>query len=879
MATIAKGMITLSSLNDAFSVSLSPNSCVINADFDGSNPKLSDAYTNITVTRGDTLVKFDLKLYSTSNQGIKYDIVAVNDHTRRIKLTELPTNILSGFLEFEIVSQEDYSAHVTFQFTVVRESTMLDWIQDWENNKTTIGSTYLITPKIFIGKKIITSEDLNVLTGVYIGPDSDNGAGVYGYNEGKDIFHLNEYGGLIGGWDINNGGIQTSDGKLKILSEGSIVSSDEEANLVWGIYKSGEATFAKGNVQLHADGSAYFKGEISAALGLIGGWKITDNHLYSNFMMLDSKNHYLGVSPYEISSDDISNNNYLHRTSIVDNGGVCLFYSSANSYGIEGYLPPELIDEISYPRPTFKLGSANQIAGWNFDWESLWLGAKLNIAKQYTSDNNSITIGTNGLRGFGWYIDTDGAISFLKGLIEFNSTGGTIVGWNLTTQRMSTNRVALISESGLSGLYLSVADISEVASSSLANNIQTNGGIYLKTTNKDVELAGYNSNNEAVFLLSSTSDSQIAGWYFNGKAIFSGTQVDSEFTEKSGDITISSNGIRGCKWRFEADGSGALAGGNISWNADGTFNIGDSITNKTTITNGVVLTKSIYVCDASGNIKAGMSAEGAGENGIRFFSGSSDPSKASFRIDENGLLFANNAHIEGYIKAEKGSIGGFAISYGRIGVEESGDFSGLYQGLSILRNFMKYSDSNTWVGFGVNVLSATTGMRGLCRLEFSGGENDSGIGLFVKFRSSNLKPRYRQQAIQYDGNIYGVGGKAEFEDTYIGAAYTDIIQENFHETHTFVFTDIALSLLNVRLPTTDQILKELNNKDVTFELRIVVAHNSGNRIRVLGMPGTPLLDNNCNYVNGDNGYLDMSRGDSMVLRYCQSHYYLVEYRT
>lgn len=596
-------------------------------------------------------------------------------------------------------------------------------------------------------------------------------------------------------------------------------------------------------------------------------------------MMLDSNNHYLGVSPYEISPDNISNNDYLHRTSITDNGGVCLFYSSANSYGIEGYLPPESIDDISYPRPTFKLGSVNQIAGWNFDWESLWLGAKLNIAKQYTSDNNSITVGTNGLRGFGWYIDTDGAISFLKGLIEFNSTGGTIVGWDLTTQRMSTNRVALISESGLSGLYLSVADISEVASSSLANNIQTNGGIYLKTTNKDVELAGYNSNNEAVFLLSSTSDSQIAGWYFNGKAIFSGTQVDSEFTKKSGDITISSDGIRGCKWRFEADGAGALAGGNISWNADGTFSIGDSITNKTTITNGVVLTKSIYVCDASGNIKAGMSAEGVGENGIRFFSGSSDPSKASFRVDENGLMFANNAHIEGYIKADKGSIGGFAIGNGRIGVEESGDMSGSYQGLSLLSSLMKYSDSNTWVGFGLNVLPASSGMKGLCRLECSGGMYDMGIGLYVKFRPSDNNPLYRQQAIQYDGNIYGIGGKAEFEDTYIGKAYTDTIQTYFKRTHTFVFTDIASSFLSIELPTTAQIQKEVGNRDVTFEIRIVVAHNSGNMIRVLGMPGTPLLDNNCNYINGGNGYLDMARGDTMVLRYCQSHYYLVEYRT
>ena len=49
---------------------------------------------------------------------------------------------------------------------------MLDWIQDWESNKTTIGSTYILTPKIFVGKKVETAADLEALCGVYIGPDS-----------------------------------------------------------------------------------------------------------------------------------------------------------------------------------------------------------------------------------------------------------------------------------------------------------------------------------------------------------------------------------------------------------------------------------------------------------------------------------------------------------------------------------------------------------------------------------------------------------------------------------------------------------------------------------------------------------------------------------
>ena len=53
MATIAKGMITLVNVNDAYTVSATPNVCAVKADFDGTHPVLDDAYCDITVVRGD----------------------------------------------------------------------------------------------------------------------------------------------------------------------------------------------------------------------------------------------------------------------------------------------------------------------------------------------------------------------------------------------------------------------------------------------------------------------------------------------------------------------------------------------------------------------------------------------------------------------------------------------------------------------------------------------------------------------------------------------------------------------------------------------------------------------------------------------------------
>lgn len=398
-------------------------------------------------------------------------------------------------------------------------------------------------------------------------------------------------------------------------------------------------------------------------------------------------------------------------------------------------------------------------------------------------------------------MDVEGNASF-KGTIE--TSGGSIAGWTIGVDSIYNGTI------GINSLkkFIAIANVTSVQDTgNQLDWVKEYGGVAMYyISNADYGLIGY-KNNEKVF--SAGADNFIAGWHFDENAIWLGTKNNNinQHTSTEGDITIGTNGLRGFKWRLEGDGSGVLAGGNITWDVQG------------------------------------------------------------------------NTSITGKIAATSGSIGGFDIGAGRIGVTESIEMDGRYQGLTILSSFIKYSSGEVWTGFGTNVFPASSGLSGLCRLEYSGNTYNSGIGLLVKFRPKDNNSWYIQQAINYDGNIFGIGGKAEFEDTYIGAAYTDIIQSLFDRTHTFIFTDIGLEFMTIELPSNTQIQNAVSSKDVTFEIRIIVAHNSGNRIRVRGVSGTPLLDNNCNYVNGDNGYLDMARGDTMILRYCQSHYYLVEYRT
>lgn len=652
MGTVAKSSITLVSISDAYSLSLTPNSCVIKADFDGSNPKLEHAYTIISAYCGDekTPIEIDSSTIIKSNDNIECQLIKVDSYRYRLSIISLPVDILQGYIEIPVLSGVSAGLTGRFTFSIVRESTMLDWIQDWESNKTTIGSSYVITPKIFVGKKIIGShnslEDVPGLTGVYIGPSENNGAGIYGYKDNKEIFHIDQTGGKIGGWDITSGGIQCEDGTLSIKSEGTIFAQSEGI-IHWSLNKDGSASFANGNVTMDVDGNASFTGMIKTSGGSIAGWTIGVDSIYNGTIGINSLKKFIAIANVTSVQDT---GNQLDW--VKEYGGVAMYYISNADYGLIGYKNNEKV---------FSAGADNFIAGWHFDENAIWLGTKNNNINQHTSTAGGITIGTNGLRGF--------------------------------------------------------------------------------------------------------------------------------------------------KWRLEGDGSGALAGGNITWDTQG------------------------------------------------------------------------NTSVTGKITATSGSIGGFEIGDGRIGVTESIEMDGKYQGLTILSSFIKYSSEEVWTGFGANVFPASSGLSGLCRLEYSGNTYNSGIGLFVKFRPKDNNSWYIQQAINYDGNVFGIGGKAEFEDTYIGAAYTDIIQSLFDRTHTFIFTDIGLEFMTIELPSSTQIQNAVNSRDITFEIRIIVAHNSGNKIRVRGVSGTPLLDNNCNYVNGDNGYLDMARGDTMILRYCQNHYYLVEYRT
>lgn len=72
---------------------------------------------------------------------------------------------------------------------------------------------------------------------------------------------------------------------------------------------------------------------------------------------------------------------------------------------------------------------------------------------------------------------------------------------------------------------------------------------------------------------------KVGGWSLDADSIYRGTKNNTSggYTSASGSVTIGSTGIRGVKWRLDANGSGAIAGSNIVWDAAGNVTFSSAV--------------------------------------------------------------------------------------------------------------------------------------------------------------------------------------------------------------------------------------------------------------------------------------------------------------
>lgn len=605
MAIIAQSSINIAAISDAYSVSLQPANVVVRADFDGSNPVLTNAFTIISLYCGDEQVPIEnIEVTGSSLWGdapyhnTDCELIA-SGLSYKLIISSIGSD-LEGWRDVNVYNSAGQVFSARFSYTVVRESSMIDWVMEWSKNYTDISGDHIATPNALIGKKNSTGE----FSGIYIGADMPNHtAGIYavkscpsaalaeGNIESTTIFRLNEDGGMIGGWEINPVGISITNGTgtLGILSEGTLRYADNKNpnTPFWEFKKDGTGSLAKGNISWNTDGDASFKGTITAKDGAIGGWQIGKKSLYNQSILINSTDKFIGIRNTSSSTavDEPTSAAFIRDIKLY--GGIAVFYNSSTSYGLESW---------NGNTKTFSLGASNFIAGWKFNHQAIWTGTTLPILTRgtYTSADNSLTIAPNGIRSCKWYVDADGKASFVGGSVKFDTENAEMFGWLMRDGRFSSKHAALVSDDSDAGVYISIANIDEIGVGNLKTTISSNGGIYLRADDTSATLKSYDTDGNLGFELNTSGSNVIGKWTFDHQSIYIGDRTLSTkgFTTHTGDMILSVNGLIGSQWKLLGDGSGAIAGGNISWDATGAVSLSNQVSlSWSSITGGPNLTK------------------------------------------------------------------------------------------------------------------------------------------------------------------------------------------------------------------------------------------------------------------------------------------------
>lgn len=529
---LAQGYITIAVVNDGYSLSLTTSSVSIPANHDGSDPDLSCAYTNVSLSKGNVSQPIEIINVIPSTNGIQYTYVPAGPYNWKVSIIGLASDITSGYLDIIVRTPDGYQTSARFNFSVVRNTTSLDWIEEWNGTHTQIGSNYVITPKLFAGHK--TSE--GKITGIYLGKLkgfigevfpftlSDAEEGLYGYRDNKIVFYIDNNGARIGGWDITPDSIQCLDGTLTIKSEGAI-SSQSDGIEHWALKKDGSASFANGKVTMDAKGNASFDGHIIARSGELAGWTIGEQSIYKVGVAINSSRRFIAAA--NVITSELEGDQFDW---VKQYGGAAMYYISNADYGFIGYKGDKLM---------FSAGSKNYIAGWSFDESAFWLGTKNNNMGQFTKDASSITIGTNGIRGYKFYLDKNGAGALAGGNIVWDETGKVTFSKDVTLQWS----VGIENAQELAKQATEAAKEAQEAAKVAGDKYGQLIGTYLT--------------------------------YIDQNGIYTGTLAADQII--SGTISTANIKQVNNRWFLNQDGSGALANGNISWDQAGNVQFSNDV--------------------------------------------------------------------------------------------------------------------------------------------------------------------------------------------------------------------------------------------------------------------------------------------------------------
>lgn len=371
MAIIARGQITVHVSSDTYSVYQSVDKIGISCDYTGKVISTLTLNSVISVYSGENPIENFTIGAIFKPPG--FSSITANQTTKTITYSVLGGDVTlndSGTISIPVIINGQtfkisfgwYKIKAGAPGTPGKDSNLIDWVADWNSGKTVIDSQTIITPKIFAGTKNAN----NTITGIAIGK-----------------FSLST-----------------------INASGSV--STETVNGIYG-FSSGKKTFvidATGNAQL-GYGNESIKYDVTTG-------KIQFGSAVSLAWIGATYINSSGIFTGSLSANTVNAIN-INATQIVS-GTINAARIDVNA------LKASLITAGNIEALTLNVVKG-KIGGWTIDTSSIFLGGKNNTSGNYTAAAGAITIGNNGIRGFKWRLDANGAGALAGGNISWDSTG------------------------------------------------------------------------------------------------------------------------------------------------------------------------------------------------------------------------------------------------------------------------------------------------------------------------------------------------------------------------------------------------------------------------------------------------------------------------
>nr|DAI00574.1 MAG TPA: hypothetical protein [Caudoviricetes sp.] len=605
---IATGQVTVIAQKDSYTFNQSISEYVFTAQSNGIVVTAVSFSSSIKVMLGDLNVTdftigaitkpsgFSAITVNNTNKSITYSVTAGTTTLADSGLIAIPVIIAGVTYQISFAWSK---ARAGANGTPGVDANLLDWVREWNSNKTTINGSNVITPKIFTGFRDAVN---GTITGTAIGHFSlstlnasgqvstETIDGIYGFKNGLKTFSLDNTGNA----QLGNGNqfirYNAATGRIEFGSDVTL-NWTNAINTAKTETLNSAATIAQNKAE--AAQNAAISTAAMDATNKINAVKLGVRNYIRNS---DFNEAITGITT-EGTTVSIDNTNLYnnYKTLKVIQDTAC---TDANAASQRTYFTA-INNKICSPA-CFSMYVKGSVAG-NI---KIRIGGTGIQTKAITTGWQKITIENIiptsavvlfGFQTVGTYwcalpmlvegtkaVDWSPAPEDINNSITEAKTAGTnakAIADAITNRANSegwSSKLTYVSSTGIftGTLSSNIINAIQLNASQITTGIINAARVDVTSLKASLITAG---NIEALTL--NVIRGKIGGWSIDTDSIYRGVKNNTSgaYTAASGAVCIGSNGIRGFKWRLDSTGAGAVAGGNISWDASGNVSFGSSV--------------------------------------------------------------------------------------------------------------------------------------------------------------------------------------------------------------------------------------------------------------------------------------------------------------